>query len=440
MGNRGFGDSDKFFHTFAATNKKELIVDIFSKIYRNMGPLGQYATKGHGYFMFPKLEGEISNRMKFRGKEMLVWSLNNYIGLANHPEIRKADAEAAAKYGMAYPMGARMMSGQTDYHEQLEKELAAFEKKEDAYLLNYGYQGMVSIIDTLVDRKDVIVYDSESHACILDGMRLHIGKRFVFPHNDITNLEKQLQRATKIVATTGGGILVITEGVFGMSGDLGKLDEIAALKSKYNFRFLVDDAHGFGTMGETGAGVSEHFGVMDEVDLYFGTFAKAMAGIGGFIAGDAKVVNYLRYNMRSQIFAKSLPMPMVIGALKRLELLKNKPELRTKLWTIVNALQSGLREQGFSLGKTESPVTPVMLSGEVSEATNLTFDLRENYGIFCSIVTYPVVPKGVILIRLIPTAVHTLEDVEYTINAFKEIKKNLDAGKYATGEIVDVMS
>lgn len=415
-------------------------MDIFSKIERNMGPLGQYATKGHGYFMFPKLEGEISNKMKFRGKEMLVWSLNNYIGLANHPEVRKADADAAAIYGMASPMGARMMSGQTDYHEQLERELAAFEKKEDAYLLNYGYQGMVSIIDTLVDRKDVIVYDSESHACILDGMRLHIGKRFVYPHNDITNLEKQLQRATKIVEQTGGGILVITEGVFGMSGDLGKLDKIAALKEKYNFRFLVDDAHGFGTMGETGAGVTEHFGVMNEVDLYFGTFAKAMAGIGGFIAGDAKIVTYLRYNMRSQIFAKSLPMPMVIGALKRLELLRNNPELRTQLWTVVNALQGGLLEQGFDLGNTESPVTPVMLSGEIPEATNLTFDLRENYGIFCSIVTYPVVPKGVILIRLIPTAVHTLEDVQYTINAFKDIKKNLDAGKYATGVIVDVMS
>jgi glycine C-acetyltransferase len=405
-----------------------------------MGPLGQYATKGHGYFMFPKLEGEISNRMRFRGKEMLVWSLNNYIGLANHPEVRKADAEAAAEFGMAYPMGARMMSGQSVYHEQLERELAAFEKKEDAYLLNFGYQGMVSIIDTLVDRKDVIVYDSEAHACILDGMRLHIGKRFVYPHNDIANLEKQLQRATKIVEQTGGGILVITEGVFGMSGDLGKLDEIAALKKKYHFRFLVDDAHGFGTMGATGAGVTEHFGVMDEVDLYFGTFAKAMAGIGGFVAGDATVVNYLRYNMRSQIFAKSLPMPMVIGALKRLELLKNMPELRTRLWTVVNALQNGLRSQGFNLGNTESPVTPVILSGEVAEATNLTFDLRENFNIFCSIVTYPVVPRGVILIRLIPTAVHTLEDVEYTIAAFKQIKKNLDAGKYATGEIVDVMS
>ncbi len=405
-----------------------------------MGPLGQYATKGHGYFMFPKLEGEISNKMKFRGKEMLVWSLNNYIGLANHPEVRKADAEAAEKYGMAYPMGARMMSGQTHYHEQLEKELAAFEKKEDAYLLNYGYQGMVSIIDTLTDRKDVIVYDSEAHACILDGMRLHIGKRFVYPHNDIASLEKQLQRATKLIEQTGGGILVITEGVFGMSGDLGKLDQIVALKSRYNFRFLVDDAHGFGTMGATGAGVSEHLGAMDGVDLYFGTFAKAMAGIGGFIAGPAHVVNYLRYNMRSQIFAKSLPMPMVIGALKRLELLRNEPALRQKLWNVVNALQSGLKAQGFNLGNTESPVTPVILSGEVPEATNLTYDLRENYNIFCSIVTYPVVPKGVILIRLIPTAAHTIEDVEYTIKAFSEIKKNLDSGKYATGEIVDVMS
>jgi glycine C-acetyltransferase len=415
-------------------------VDIFSKIDKNMGPLGQYATKGHGYFMFPKLEGDISNKMKFRGKEMLVWSLNNYIGLANHPEVRQADAEAAAQYGMAYPMGARMMSGQTDFHEQLERELAAFEKKEDAYLLNYGYQGMVSIIDTLVDRQDVIVYDSEAHACILDGMRLHIGKRFVYPHNDIESLEKQLQRATKITQETGGGILVITEGVFGMSGDLGKLDQIAALKSKYSFRFLVDDAHGFGTMGATGAGVSEHLGVMDEVDLYFGTFAKAMAGIGGFIAGDHKVVHYLRYNLRSQIFAKSLPMPMVLGAIKRLELLRTRPELRTQLWTVVNALQEGLRSQGFNLGNSESPVTPVILSGEVPEATNLTYDLRENHNIFCSIVTYPVVPKGVILIRLIPTAVHTLEDVAYTINAFKEVKKNLDSGKYNTGKIVDVMS
>ncbi len=403
-----------------------------------MGPLGQYADRIHGYFAFPKLEGEISNRMKFRGKEKLVWSLNNYLGLANHPEVRKADTEATEKYGLALPMGARMMSGQTDLHEQLERELAAFVGKEAAYLLNYGYQGMVSIIDSLVDRKDVIVYDSESHACIIDGLRMHIGKRFVFPHNNIENLKKQLERATRVASETGGGILVITEGVFGMSGDLGRLDEIVALKKQYNFRLLVDDAHGFGTMGKTGAGVGEHLGVNDEIDVYFGTFAKSMASIGAFVASKKEVIYYMMYNMRSQIFAKSLPMPLVAGALKRLELLKKHPELKEKLWTITNALQNGLRERGFNLGNTQSPVTPVFLSGQASEGTNLSYDLRENFNIFCSVVGYPVVPKGVIIIRIIPTAVHTLEDVEYTLEAFSKIKENLDAGKYSTGEIVDI--
>ena len=403
-----------------------------------MGPLGQYADQVHGYFAFPKLEGELSNKMKFRGKEKPVWSLNNYLGLANHPEVRKADADAAAQYGMAYPMGARMMSGQSDLHEQLERELAAFMGKEAAYLLNFGYQGMVSIIDAMVDRKDVIVYDSESHACIVDGVRLHMGKRFVFPHNNIENLKKQLERATKITEETGGGILVITEGVFGMSGDLGKLDEIVALKKQFNFRLFVDDAHGFGTMGKTGAGVGEHLGVNDGIDIYFGTFAKAMASIGGFVASTKEVILYLMYNMRSQVFAKSLPMPLVIGALKRLELLRKHPEYKDKLWEITNALQKGLRERGFNLGNTESCVTPVFLSGETSEATNLAHDLRENYNIFCSIVGYPVVPKGIIIIRIIPTAVHTLEDVEYTLNAFSKIKENLIAGKYASGKIVNV--
>ncbi len=402
-----------------------------------MGPLGQYADQTEGYFMFPKLEGEIGNRMVFRGKERLVWSLNNYLGLANHPEVRKTDAEAAAKYGMAYPMGARMMSGQTDYHEQLERELAAFVSRESAYLLNYGYQGMISIINSLVDRNDVIVYDSEAHACIIDGMRLHFGKRFVYPHNNIENLETQLKRAKKMTSETGGGILVITEGVYGMSGDLGKLKEIVALKKKYPFRLLVDDAHGFGTMGPTGAGTDEYFGVQKDVDLYFGTFAKSMAGIGGFIAGEKRVIKYLMYNMRSQIFAKSLPMAMVLGALKSLELLRNQPEHREKLWNIVRALQNGLRNAGLDIGNTESPVTPVMLNGSVGEATQITFDLRENYNIFCSIVTYPVVPKGVILLRLIPTAVHTLEDVEYTIRAFKEVKEKLD-GKVYTAEMAEV--
>jgi glycine C-acetyltransferase len=396
-----------------------------------MGHLGIYADQAHGYYTFPKLEGEIAPRMMFRGKERLIWSLNNYLGLANHPEVREADAKAAQEYGMAYPMGARMMSGQTKYHEQLENELAEFVSREAAYLLNYGYQGMLSIIDSLVDRKDVIVYDSEAHACIIDGMRLHIGKRFVYPHNNIENLKKQLSRAKKITDKTGGGILVITEGVYGMSGDLGKLDKIVELKKEFNFRLLVDDAHGFGTMGATGAGTDEHYGVQDEVDVYFGTFAKSMAGIGAFVAAKKEIVKYLTYNLRSQIYAKSLPMPMTIGAIKRLELLRNNPGLKENLWTIVNALQNGLKEKGLDIGATESPVTPVVLNGTVAEATQITYDLRENYNIFCSIVVYPVIPKGQILLRLIPTAVHTLEDVDYTIKCFAKVKKKLEAGEYA---------
>ena len=407
-------------------------MDLFDKTEVNLGPLGQYAQKAEGYYMFPKLEGELSNRMKFQGKDVLVWSLNNYLGLGNHPEVRKADADAAAEWGMAYPMGARMMSGQTEYHEKLEQDLATFVGKEAGYLLNFGYQGMVSIIDTLVDRHDVIVYDSEAHACILDGMRMQVGKRFVYPHNNIENLEKQLQRATKLADKNNGGILVITEGVYGMAGDLGKLKEIAELKKKYQFRLLVDDAHGFGTMGATGAGTGEHLGCQDEIDVYFGTFAKSMAGIGGFVAGNAKMIKFLKYNMRSQIFAKSLPMPMVIGAIKRLDMIKESQEHKDKLWIIVNALQKGLKEKGFNLGDTESPVTPVMLKGGVPEATQITADLRENYGIFCSIVAYPVIPKGMILLRLIPTAVHTLEDVEYTIKCFSEVKHKLETGVYET--------
>ncbi|MGM0621174.1 MAG: aminotransferase class I/II-fold pyridoxal phosphate-dependent enzyme [Bacteroidota bacterium] len=413
-------------------------MDIFQKFRENQGDIGKHMAKAHGYFTFPKLEGEISARMKFRGKEVLTWSLNNYLGLGNHPDVRKADAEAAEQYGMAYPMGARMMSGQTSKHEQLERELAAFVGKQDAFLLNYGYQGMVSIIDAVCGRNDVIVYDSESHACILDGVRLHMGKRFVYPHNNIDNLRKQLERATKLAAKQGGGILVITEGVFGMAGDLGKLDEITALKDEFQFRLLVDDAHGFGVMGKTGAGAPEYFGVSDKVDLHFGTFAKSMAGIGAFVAGDTDVCYYLRYNMRSQTFAKSLPMTMVIGALKRLEMLRTMPELREKLWTVANALQKGLKEAGFDLGKTNSPVTPVYMKGGVAEASNLVYDLRENYGIFCSLVAYPVIPKGELMLRLIPTAMHALDDVDYTVKAFKEVRKKLEEGKYSKDEFAKV--
>lgn len=413
-------------------------MDIFEKFRANKGEIGRHMKKIHGYFAFPKLEGELAPRMMFRGKEVLNWSLNNYLGLANHPEVRKADAEAAAQYGMAYPMGARMMSGQTTKHEQLERELAAFVGKPDAFLLNYGYQGMVSVIDAICGRNDVIVYDAESHACILDGVRLHMGKRFVYLHNDIDSLRKQLTHATRLAEKQKGGILVITEGVFGMAGDMGKLDEIAALKDEFKFRFLVDDAHGFGMMGKTSAGTAEHFGVTDKIDLYFATFAKAMAGIGGFIACETDICYYLRYNMRSQTYAKSLPMPMVLGGLKRLELIRTKPELKERLWIVVAALQKGLREAGFDLGKTNSAVTPVYMKGGEAEATNLVYDLRENYGIFCSMIVYPVIPKGDILLRLIPTAMHTLEDVEVTVDAFKKVRKTLLEGKYSTTDFATV--
>jgi glycine C-acetyltransferase len=405
-------------------------LDIFEKIAKHMGPLGQHQKWSHGYFSFPKLEGAIAPHMNFRGKEHLVWSLNNYLGLANHPEVREADQQGAADFGMAYPMGARMMSGNSKYHEQLESELAAFVGKPDAFLLNFGYQGMLSIIDCLVDRNDVIVYDGESHACIIDGLRLHLGKRFVYKHNDIDSARKQLERATKLVEQSGGGILVITEGVFGMSGAQGKIKEIIDLKKEFNFRLLIDDAHGFGTMGKTGAGTHEEQDSIEGVDIYFATFAKSMAGIGAFVASTEEMTNFFRYNMRSQTFAKALPMPMVIGLLKRLELLKNNPELREKLWFIATSLQKGLRARGFDLGITNTMVTPVFLKGELEQATALTLDLRENYGIFCSIVIYPVIPKGLIELRLIPTAMHSIEDVERTLEAFSEIAEKLDSGYY----------
>lgn len=415
------------------------MADIFDRLLKNYGPIGQHRERAHGYFAFPKLEGEIGSRMKFRGKDMIVWSLNNYLGLANHPEVRKADSDAARDFGLALPMGARMMSGNSNYHEQLEAELAAFEGKEDAILVNFGYQGMVSLIDALCGRHDVIVYDAESHACIIDGLRLHPGHRYVFKHNDMQDLEKQLQRATALVEKqNAGGILVITEGVFGMAGDQGKLKETAELKSKYEFRLLVDDAHGFGTLGKTGAGAGEEQGVQEHIDLYFSTFAKSMASIGAFIAGDRKIIDYIRYNIRSQIFAKSLPMPLVLGNLKRLELLRSQPALKDKLWENATKLQNGLKERGFDIGKTDSVVTPVYMTGGVEEATAMVMDLRENYHIFCSIVVYPVIPKGHIIYRLIPTAAHTDEDIQQTLEAFSATKKKLDAGEYKAEAIPDM--
>ncbi len=417
-----------------------MVKDLFERIQQNKGPLGKWASQAEGYFVFPKLEGELGPRMQFQGKNILNWSLNDYLGLANHPEVRKADAEAAAQYGAAYPMGARMMSGHTDAHEQLERELAAFVMKESAYLLNFGYQGMVSIIDALVTKNDIIVYDVDSHACIIDGVRLHMGKRFTYKHNDLESMEKNLQRATKMATETGGGILFITEGVFGMRGQQGKLKEIVALKEKYNFRLLVDDAHGFGTLGKTGAGAGEEQGCQDGIDVYFSTFAKSMANIGAFVAADKDIIDYLKYNLRSQMFAKALPMIQTIGSLKRLELLRNSSEIKDKLWVNVNALQNGLKEKGFNIGDTNTCITPVYLEGSIPEAMIMVNDLRENYGIFLSIVVYPVIPKGIILLRMIPTTTHTIADIDETLTAFDAIREKLENGTYkkiADSTIID---
>ena len=415
------------------------MADIFERLIKNYGPIGQHRERAHGYFAFPKLEGEVASRMKFRGQEMIVWSLNNYLGLANHPEVRKADADASAKYGLALPMGARMMSGNSDLHEQLERELAEFVHKEDSILMNYGYQGIMSAIDAICGRHDVVVYDAECHACIIDALRMIPGHRFVFKHNDVEDCEKQLLRAQALVdKQQSGGVLVITEGVFGMAGDQGRLKEIATLKKKVPFRLLVDDAHGFGTLGKTGAGAGEEQGCQDEIDLYFSTFAKSMASIGAFMAGPRTIIDYIRYNIRSQIFAKSLPMPYVVGNLKRLELLRSKPELKDNLWKNALALQNGLKEKGFDIGKTDSVVTPIYMKGGVEEATAMVMDIRENYKIFCSIVVYPVIPKGHIIYRLIPTALHTQEEIDLTLKAFSETKAKLDAGAYKVAEIPDM--
>jgi glycine C-acetyltransferase len=432
------GANALFLHQFL-TIVTIFMADIFEKLTRHKGPIGQHRDRAHGYFAFPKLDGEIGSRMKFRGKEMIVWSLNNYLGLANHPEVRKTDAEGAAAFGLAAPMGARMMSGNSNQHEQLERELSEFVGKEDTALLNYGYQGMVSTIDVLCGRHDIIVYDAECHACIIDGLRLHAGHRYVYKHNDLADFEKQIQRANALIEKQGGGgVLVITEGVFGMAGDQGKLKEIAALKSKYAFRLLVDDAHGFGTLGKTGAGAGEEQGVQKDIDLYFSTFAKSMASIGAFVSGQRDIIDYIRYNIRSQIFAKSLPMALVLGNLKRLELLRTNPSLKEKLWSNAEKLQTGLRKKGFDIGNTDSVVTPIYMKGDVPEATAMVMDLRENYGIFCSIVVYPVIPKGHIIYRLIPTAVHTDADIEATLAAFEATKKKLDLGDYKVEAIPDM--
>lgn len=420
---------------FSETQKDA--VDIFKKIQSNLGPLGKYSNQIHGYFTFPKLEGEIGPHMKFRGKEVLNWILNDYLGLANLPEVRQADIEVVTKWGLAYPMGSRVLSGQTNLHEQLESELAEFVGKENAYVLNAGYQGMISVITTLCSRHDVVVYDSEVHASVIDGVHLHIGKRFVYQHNNMESLEKQLKRAVAVADKQQGGVLVITEGVFAVSGELSQLDQITALKDKYDFRLLLNDAHGFGTMGVTGAGTAEHFDVQNKVDLYFAVFSNTMGTFGGFVAGKEQIINYLRYNMRSQIYSKSLPMTIVAGILKRFEILKARPELRKQLWKTTHTLQKELKASGFNIGNTNSMITPVFFSVGIPEATNMVMDLRENYSLFCAIISYPTIQKGQLLLQLTPTSSHTIEDIEYTIKALTSVRANLEAGQYRAEDSAD---
>lgn len=397
-------------------------MDLFEKIKIKHGPLKDYADIAEGYYMFPKLEGDLGPRMQFKGREVIMWSINDYLGLGNDPEVRKRDTLSTEKWGLAYPMGARMMSGQTEKHEQFEKEIAEFEGKEAAYLLNYGYQGVFSIIQSLVDRHDVIVYDYESHACIVDGVALHTGKRFVFKHNDIDSLKTQLEHAERITEKTGGSILVISEGVFGMRGDQGILKEIVDLKKEHEFRIFVDDAHGFGTLGPNGRGTTFEQGIADEIDVYFATFAKSFASIGAFVASTKEVILHLKYTMRSQIFAKSLPMPIVEGALYKLSRIRESEEQKNKLWTIARALQSGLTNIGYDIGNTNSAVTPVYLSGSIDDATKIVQEMREKYNLFTSMVVYPVIPKGMIILRIIPTAAHTMKEVEETLAIFEKMK------------------
>ena len=396
-------------------------MDLFDKLNSRNSPLGPFTSDGYGYYTFPRLEGPIGPEMTFNGKPVVVWSVNDYLGIANNPVIRDYDAKVAAEYGFSTPMGARLMTGNSRQHEALEEELADFVHKPAAFLLNYGYQGISSMIQSLVSRNDFLIYDELSHACIVDGKQLAVCKKYVYKHNDICSLEKQLERVSKI-ARPDSGILVITEGVFGMTGDLGKLREIVDLKKKYDFRLLVDDAHGLGTMGKDGSGTGTHLGCQDGIDLYFGTFAKSVALIGAFVATKPEVVTFLRANVRSQIFAKSLPMPIVLSARKRIAMIREHQEWRDQLWNNTLQLRKGLREIGYNVLPSESPVTPVLTKGSTDLAQTFMRILREDHGIFVSGVTYPVVPKGLVLLRLIPTANHTADHINRTITAFEAIR------------------
>jgi glycine C-acetyltransferase len=396
-------------------------MDLFEKLENRPGPLGKFTSNGYGYYTFPKLEGPLGPVMKFNDKDVVVWSINDYLGIGNNEQVREIDTRVTQKYSLSAPMGARLMTGNSTEHEALENELADFVHKPDALLLNYGYQGIMSVIHCLVDRNDFLIYDELSHACIVDGKQLAMGETSVYKHNDIDSLEKQLKRATAKLKPNSS-ILVVTEGVFGMTGDLGKLKEIIALKEKYPFRLLVDDAHGFGTLGDDGSGTGTHLGCQDGVDIYFGTFAKSVALIGAFVATEPRVREFLKANARSQIFAKSLPLPIVATARERIKLIRQNPQWREKLWENTLKLRNGLKDIGYNVLPSESPVTPVLTEGSTELCTTIMRELREEHGVFVSGVAYPVVPKGMVLIRLIPMATHTDKHIEKTLNAFEAIK------------------
>lgn len=401
-------------------------MDLFDKLENRPSPLGPFTSAGYGYYTFPKLEGPLGPEMKFNGKDMVVWSINDYLGVGSNEKIKQIDAEATAKYSLSAPMGARLMTGNSDEHEALEKELAAFVHKEDAQLLNFGYQGIMSVIHALVDRNDYLIYDELSHACIVDGKQLAMADKSVFKHNDIESFKKQLYRAAA-KKKDNSSILVVTEGVFGMTGDLGILPEIIKLKEEVPFRLLVDDAHGFGTLGHDGSGTGTQLECQDGIDVYFGTFAKAVALVGAFVASEPRVIQFLKANVRSQIFAKSLPMPIVATARERLKMIRQHPEWREKLWSNTLKLREGLIKIGYNVLPSESPVTPVLTQGSTDLCQDIMRIMREEHGIFVSGVAYPVVPKGVVLIRLIPTAAHNDEHIEKTLTAFEAIKGFVEA-------------
>ncbi|MCH9633796.1 MAG: 8-amino-7-oxononanoate synthase/2-amino-3-ketobutyrate coenzyme A ligase [Chlamydiae bacterium] len=400
--------------------------DLFHKCYQKEGLFSNVREGKDNYYAQPILEGPLGPHMTFNGQKMIVWSINDYLGLAGHPEPTARAKEVLEAFGTAYPMGARLMSGFTQNHQTFEAKLAKFAQKESALLFNYGYLGVLGVITSIMGPRDTVIIDHDSHACIVDGAKLATTRRNqfrVFRHNDMDHLEKILK---SINQDRKGGILIVTDGIYGMTGEVAPLKEICALKEKYNARLLVDDAHGIGIMGATGRGTGEHLGVQDKIDLYFSTFAKCFAGIGGFVAGDKEIIEHITWNARPVIFAKNLPLIYSDSLSATLDVIEREPERREKLWEIATYMQRRFKEEGFDIGNTTSPITPVFLSISGLEAIKDAIHiLREEFHIFASGVMYPVVPRGVFLLRLVPSCRHTFDDVNKTIEAFIQIKERI---------------